>query len=61
MVYERLCYHGTSSRDGRSILRNREFKVHPFENQYLGEGVYFFEENPDPLLNGVELLNGKLF
>lgn len=45
MAKEYIGYHGTSPQNAQSILKNKEFKISNKENEWLGPGVYFFEDD----------------
>ena len=46
MTYKSLCYHGTSLQNAESILENG-FKISQGNDYWLGDGVYFFEEDAE--------------
>jgi len=44
MTYKSLCYHGTSLQNAESILE-KGFKISCGNDHWLGDGVYFFEND----------------
>lgn len=45
MTYEYIGYHGTTKELAEKIINDREFKVSNQDEDWLGPGVYFFEDD----------------
>lgn len=61
LVYSERCYHGTEAKSGREIVHSSEFIIPPFDKQYLGEGVYFFENDPEGAFRWCRIKKYKSF
>lgn len=45
-MHKYIGYHGTSKEAATSILNSKCFKISNDDEEWLGEGVYFFEDDP---------------
>ena len=44
-------FHGTTEDAARKILKNREFSYNNSDNHWLGQGVYFFRDDPEQAMS----------
>ena len=47
LVYNRKCYHGTTLEEANSIVNEEKFDPSNGDEHWLGDGIYFFEDDPD--------------
>ena len=40
-------YHGTTQESAKSILKEKQFKLSQSNKEWLGEGIYFYEQFSD--------------
>ncbi|GHT01995.1 hypothetical protein AGMMS50276_31360 [Synergistales bacterium] len=46
------CYHGTNRANAETIREKQEFQPSLGDEQWLGDGIYFFEDYKEALLWG---------